>query len=244
MSADGLLIDVRCYDATACSHTHDHHQLVLPVYGRLELEIDGQGGVVDNDHAAIICGQNRHAFAAPNANRFIVADVPVEWANMLDSLPPFLQLSDSLKSYIAFVAARTEQAPMSPHTRQQILMLMLDLMAEPLQQNIQIDKRVNLAKSFLDDHLAEKVTLSQVSAAAHLSVRQLSNLFKRQLGLSPVQYLRQARMKQAASLLMHSNDTVQRIAESVGYGSLAAFSERFYQHFGKYPSHYRQNNKT
>ena len=239
-----LLIDVRCYGEQNDSHSHDYHQLVLPVSGVLELEVEGRGGQVKANQAAVICSQNRHAFAAFEDNQFIVADVPLQCANMLDRLPDFLPLSPSLSSYIHFIATRLQHAPLSEQTQQQILMLLLDLMSEQLQTNLQIDKRVNLARSFLDDHVADKVALGDVAGASHLSVRQLSQLFKQQMGLSPLQYLQQIRMKQAANQLTQSNESIQSVAESVGYNSLAAFSDRFKKHFGHSPKYFRQKDKN
>lgn len=238
-----LLLDVRCYGEQNQVHTHDYHQLVLPVSGALELEIEGQYGQVNATHAAVITAGNRHVFSALQDNQFIVADVPVAWANMLDTLPPYLELSPALRSYIDFVAIRIQQSPQSIRTDEQILMLLLELMTEQLQSAPQIDKRVSLARLFLDEHIAEQVSLSQVAIAAHLSVRQLSDLFKLQLGLSPIQYLRQKRMAHAMWLLTHSNESIQWVAESVGYQSLSAFSDRFQKHFGNSPSHFRPYDK-
>lgn len=243
-STNQLLIDVRCYGEQNDSHSHDYHQLVLPVSGVLDLEIEGRGGQVNKNQAAVICSQNSHAFAAFEDNQFIVADVPLQWANMLDRLPAFLPLSPALTSYIHFIATRLQSAPLTEQTQQQILMLLLDLMSEQLQTDIKIDKRVNLARAFLDAHVSNKVELVDVAGACHLSVRQLSALFKQQMGMSPVQYLQQVRMKHAANLLTQSNDSIQLVAESVGYNNLAAFSDRFKKHFGHAPSYFRQNNKT
>jgi transcriptional regulator GlxA family with amidase domain len=74
-------------------------------------------------------------------------------------------------------------------------------------------------------------------------VRQLSELFKQQLGMTPLHYLREKRMKQAVNLLTQSDQSIQSIAESVGYQSLAAFSDRFAKHFGHAPSRFRRNDK-
>ena len=242
-SAQPLIIDLRCYDEHQDSHSHDYHQLVLPLEGKLNLQIDGREGVVDAQQAAIICAGDSHAFAAFEANRFVVADVPVAWANILDTLPPFLPLTPSLSCYIQFIATRLQEGELSEHGQRQILLLLLELMAEPLSRDLSIDKRVNAARAFLDGRLASAVSLEEVAAVAHLSVRQLSELFKQQLGISPHQYLVNKRMQTAAGLLSNSLLSVQQIAEQVGYQSAASFSSRFASHFGHSPSQFRQNDK-
>ena len=119
-------------------------------------------------------------------------------------------------------------------------MLLLDLISNQLESDPKIDKRIKLARTFLDAHIASSVSLAQVAKAAHLSIRQLSHLFKQELGLSPLHYLREQRMKKALNLLSQTQMSVQVIAESVGYQSLSAFSDRFRQHFGKSPRYFRQ----
>lgn len=166
------------------------------------------------------------------------------WTNIVNNLPPFLKLSAALRSYINFIAVSLEQQTVSSLTQEHILMLLLELMSEQIQSSIQIDKRINLAKAYLDDHISTKVSLLQVASASHLSVRQLSQLFKQQLGLSPQQYLREKRMKKAVNLLTQSDNSIQIIAEEVGYQSLSAFSDRFRQHFGRSPSYFRLIDKN
>jgi len=238
-----LLIDIRCYGVESESHCHDFHQLVLPVSGELLLEVDGVLGNVKDDYAAVITAENKHAFCANDANQFIVANVPLTWQPLINTLPAFIQLSPQLKSYINFINVSLKQASLSSLTQEHILMLLLEMMSDQLQSSRQIDKRVNLAKSFLDDNISQHVTSSQVAFASHLSIRQLSQLFKQQLGLTPLQYLREKRMKHAISLLSQTSLSIQQIAESVGYQNLSAFSDRFHQHFGRTPSYFRQLGK-
>lgn len=65
-SQSSILIDVRYYGEESQTHRHDYHQLVLPVSGVLELEIDGLQGKVSSEHAAVITADNRPAFVPNN----------------------------------------------------------------------------------------------------------------------------------------------------------------------------------
>ena len=69
-------IEVRCYGDTAESHAHDHHQLVLPLAGTLEMEITGQGGRVAGLRAAAIPGGEPHSFLGADENAFLIIDIP------------------------------------------------------------------------------------------------------------------------------------------------------------------------
>ena len=141
------------------------------------------------------------------------------------------------------MSCQLQDLAVSALNQEQILAMLLDLISKPLNTNKQIDKRVLLAKTFLDDHVATNVSLAQIAIASHLSVRQLSQLFKDQLGVTPLNYLREQRMKQALTLLTQSDFSITAIAESVGYQNLSAFSDRFNKHFGRSPSIYRHLDK-
>lgn len=238
-----LLVDIRCCDIESPSHSHDFHQLILPVCGDLIIEIEGKQAKVNNDVVTYVSASNRHTFIATQENRFILANVPLAWRDVLSELPPFLKLTPTVKSYISFIGYQLQDQTISALNQEQILALLLDLISKPLSTSKQVDKRILLAKTFLDDHLATSVSLAQVAMAAHLSVRQLSHLFKEQLGFSPLHYLREQRMKHALTLLTQTNLPITTIAGSVGYQNLSAFSDRFNKYFGRSPRTYRQFDK-
>ncbi len=238
-----LLIDINCSDLESPSHSHDFHQLILPISGDLQLEIEGQQAKVNNDVVGYVCASNKHTFVAEQENRFILANVPFAWRDTLKELPPFLTLTPTVKSYIHFISCQLQDTAVSALNQEQILAMLLDLISTPLSSSEQIDKRILLAKTFLDDHVATHTSLAQVAVAAHLSVRQLSHLFKEQLGFTPLNYLREQRMKKALALLTQSKLPITAIAAAVGYQNLSAFSDRFNKHFGRSPRFYRQFGK-
>jgi AraC-like DNA-binding protein len=65
-------------------------------------------------------------------------------------------------------------------------------------------------------------------------------VFKRELGVSPMQALSLLRLERAASMLERSSQTLARIAEQLGYSSQFHFSRRFKQLYGVAPSRYRE----
>ena len=236
-ASNQLVIDVRRYGAEHQAHSHDYHQLVLPLQGLLSIEVDGKGNrVSSNDNLAVIaCGQV-HGFAAQSDNAFIVADVPIHWLTLLERLPTFVKVTDSISHYIRFVAAQISCGNVSEQIQRQILTLLIDILAAEFSNDKTIDRRLVLAKSYLDENLSKTVSLATVATIACLSSRQLSYLFKRQWGLTVQQYVQQQRMKKALSLLSGSSISVEHVATLVGYQSLAAFSYRFKQYFGYCPS--------
>lgn len=238
MTSAPFTLDLRSYDRETRRHRHDYHQLVLPLAGELEMQIGVREGRVHSRQAAIIGAGEDHAFAGAADNRFIVADIPVALAPLLQRLPAFIDLDDSLGRYIGFLQTELEQGG-SQVVRRQMLLLLIELLNARQAVTPALDRRLRAAQAWMDAHLEQPITLAQVAAAAHISPRQLSTLFRQTLAMTPQQYLLERRMQSAWALLEAGELSVQRIAERVGYGSLAAFSDRFKRHFGKSPRHFR-----
>lgn len=243
MSDSSANLELKSYGDQGQNHAHDHHQLVLPLVGTLSLSVASKGGEVSGGTAAIIAAGADHNVAALDTNRFVVADIPAAMAPMLEKLPCFVQLDSGLNQYVQFLHAQLQEGGDCSQTQQQMLLLLIQLLQERFGDNLRLDRRVEAAKCFMDEHYHRKITVNQLAAIAHLSSRQLNHLFREQIGLTPHHYLTELRMQAAWRLLERSDQPIQSIADAVGYSSLAAFSDRFTQHFGHSPSHFRRLSK-
>lgn len=242
MEPINLTLDLRSYSSEIESHQHDYHQLVLPVAGRMDMSVGSQDGNAGAEQIAVIPAGEEHGFATDGENCFVVADVPVALAPELARLPAFIQLDPALSQYVSFLHQHLLQDGKSSNERQ-MLLLLIQLLHERFGDSVQLDRRIKTARAYLDENFHKAVSLSQLSAVANLSERQLSELFRRQLGITPRQYLTEKRMQQAWSLLEQGEFSVQQVADKVGYTNLAAFSDRFRKHFGRSPRYFRQIGK-
>ena len=243
MDDSTLTLDLRSYSPELKQHRHDYHQLVLPVDGTLSMTIDGEPGEVSSEQLAVIAAGREHGFAASDRNRFVVVDVPAELAPELARLPTFIPLDSALMDYVSFLHREKQKGEGRASSERQMLLLLIQLLQERSGDRLRLDRRVEAARSHLDQHFHENVSLQKLGAVASLSPRQLTQLFRSQLGMTPRQYLTEKRMQTAWQLLESGQLGVQQIADRVGYASLAAFSDRFRQHFGYSPSQIRQSGK-
>ncbi len=79
------------------------------------------------------------------------------------------------------------------------------------------------------DHLEEPLTVSQFAQVAHMSERTFARRFRDSLGITPLQWLLQQRIRLAQELLETSDEPVEEIARRTGFG--AAVNLRY--HFGR-----------
>lgn len=100
--------------------------------------------------------------------------------------------------------------------------------------------REKIILGYMADHLAEKVTLAELSSQLNLSKEQFSRFFRQAFRRSPLQYLTQMRLQKACHLLTQEDLTMLEIAEACGFDNSNYFSRVFKQHFGMSPSEFQR----
>lgn len=126
-----------------------------------------------------------------------------------------------------------------------VLMTAERLIAEHDQQNKFIfeQKNENIVREltdYLDANYTENITLEKISEAMHISVSHISHLFKRETGLSPMQYVIHRRIGEAQSLLAETELPIKQIEEQLGFGSSCHLSAMFKKYVGLSPRAYRK----
>lgn len=102
-------------------------------------------------------------------------------------------------------------------------------------------KRLSPAIRYLLEHLTEGVDCDAMAQAARLGTSQFYVLFRREFGMTPLQYRDSLLLSRATALLQDGLLTVTEIADSLGFESVAYFSRFFKKHMGVSPSQYAGN---
>ena len=102
------------------------------------------------------------------------------------------------------------------------------------------NRPIRVVKQFIAAHYQEAITLEQVSAAAGLSPAYFSTVFKKDTGMTFLEYLSGVRMDAAKHLLKETNRTVADICAAVGYSDVRYFTKSFTKYSGLKPNEYRK----
>lgn len=111
-------------------------------------------------------------------------------------------------------------------------------------------KNSSLVCSFsdlLDAHSSEDLNVGDLAEALGVSIRSLQVALAKELGSTPSQMLREARLRRAHAMLSEADpgvDTVTSIAERCGFGHLGRFAQVYRQHFGITPSQTLRGERT
>ena len=95
-------------------------------------------------------------------------------------------------------------------------------------------------KRQIQNHYSDRITLSQIAAAASISLSECNRCFKRFLKLTPIEYLTQVRVAAACRLLKEGTETIASVAEDLGFADYSYFHRVFKKYMGCTPKEYME----
>lgn len=110
--------------------------------------------------------------------------------------------------------------------------------------NIQLNNErriVEQAMSYIQHHLFDKLTVSQVATSIPVSNSYLSKLFKRHAKQSVMDYIIHTKLEHGKELIHETNHNFTEISNILGYKSIFYFSKQFKQKYGITPTEYAKS---
>lgn len=99
--------------------------------------------------------------------------------------------------------------------------------------------KIKLMLIYIHEHYTEKITITEIAAAAYISQRECFRAFHDSLHMTPVEYLKSYRLQKACHLLAESSESITYICNSCGLGSSSYFGKTFRECIGCTPMEYR-----
>ena len=112
-------------------------------------------------------------------------------------------------------------------------------------------ERINMLKSYkysltivkcqnyIISHLSEKITVPQIAESVGLNPGYISQLFKKETGISISEYIQNERVNKAKTLLSETDNSLSEICGSLGFYDQSHFSKVFKNSVGVTPKKYR-----
>ena len=94
---------------------------------------------------------------------------------------------------------------------------------------------------YLQQNAASPLSRREIADAIGVSENHLSRIFRRELGITPWDYLNRYRIKQAKELLISTDRSITSVALEVGFNDPAYFSRVFRKQVGLSPSAFREH---
>ena len=99
---------------------------------------------------------------------------------------------------------------------------------------------ITKAKAFARERAAERVTLREVAAHAHLSRYYFCKAFKKSTGMTFTEYLSRVRIENAKNELDDPRLAVTEVSGRAGFNSISQFNRAFRRYEGRSPTAYRR----
>jgi transcriptional regulator GlxA family with amidase domain len=94
-------------------------------------------------------------------------------------------------------------------------------------------------QGWIAEHPDGDLSVGALAGRMHLSERQLSRVFRRELGTTPADYVEQVRVESARGLLESEADPLDLVAARTGFASAEVMRRAFHRRLGASPRDYR-----
>lgn len=101
------------------------------------------------------------------------------------------------------------------------------------------DCKLNQVKDFIENKLAEELTIAELADVVHLSQFHFACAFKTATGQPPYAYLTQRRIERSKTLLSVTRLSIAEVASRVGFSNQSHFAAQFRKATGTTPKIYR-----
>ena len=239
-------------------HTHPFTELFYVVDGKGEFNIQGQRFPVKPNDFVIINPQVEHTeLSSP--------DEPLEYIVLginglsFSNLTPvsegghpfsFFNLRDEQKDILRYLNAMVQEATSQSMSYELVCHNLLEILLIKILRHQHFDlevgkqskatKDISFIKHYLETYYHESIQLEDLASMTHLSRFYISHSFKKEIGMSPMEYLIDIRIKESKILLRTTNYSISQVADIVGFTTPTYFSKQFRKSTGISPTGYRE----
>ncbi|SDW66104.1 AraC family transcriptional regulator [Paenibacillus sp. CF384] len=229
------------------------YQLVMLHSGSIDLLLDQHLQVIPPGHVVLLKPGHwetfRFAEDQDTWHRWITLtpEFPVpELLDRLHALPLYLPLSQEMTQLtdLAIAIKQIQKSEFNGALRK-LGLTALDLYAAECAHHDasrSTHPAILIAKATIKDQYERDLTIADLAFTTNLSKDHLIRLFRRELGITPMQYLWNYRLERGIELLRHSGLSIGEIAYRVGFKTSYHFARSIKNYTGLTPTLIRRNN--
>jgi AraC-like DNA-binding protein/mannose-6-phosphate isomerase-like protein (cupin superfamily) len=240
-------------------HTHNHVELFYIIGGKGQFLINDQLYPVNTNHLVIINPNVIHTEVSLNAQplEYIVLGVDgieLSISNTSDGQFCILDHYESLDMASCLRNILREMEMKQPgyedicQAFMEILIIRLmrstGLSVPTEASAVSANRQCAAVRRYIELHFKEALTLEQLAEEGHMNKYYLSHAFKREYGVSPINYMISRRIDESKYLLAETDLSLSQIAQLLGFSSLSYFSQVFHRTQSISPKEYRQSQKA
>jgi AraC-like DNA-binding protein len=244
--------DILTLPDSANTHDHGYHQLVLGLEGQTAFELEGLGQRVSPGMGCVVPSSIAHAFCGVGNNSILVINLASnqsvsreerERINRLFDQAAYFDMNSHLQVLANAVSREIRQYPNDPMLARACSNMLICTLGNHIATRTPTRKPglldLDLINEYIQLNMQRKISVAHLAGIACLSNSQFHELFKRQAGMTPHQFLLIKRLT-AARTLLEQGYSVSHATEQCGFANQSAFTHAFRRQFGETPARYRQ----
>lgn len=106
------------------------------------------------------------------------------------------------------------------------------------------NRQCSSVRQYIDQHYKENISLDLLAEKVSINKYYMAHAFKREYGVSPINYLIACRIREGKRLLAETDLSLSQIANVLGFSSPSYFSQSFRNSEGMSPTEYRKANQV
>ncbi len=114
----------------------------------------------------------------------------------------------------------------------------------PSEKALRDGERIKAMLRFIHEHGSEELTVDRIAQSAAVSGSECLRCFRSMIGTTPMQYVKQFRVRRAAELLEATEEKVADIGAACGFQEASYFARTFRALMGKTPGQYRAERRA
>ncbi|WP_243009205.1 helix-turn-helix transcriptional regulator [Clostridium sp. AM58-1XD] len=112
--------------------------------------------------------------------------------------------------------------------------------SRPSRKILRDGERMKTMLHYIQKHYSEEMSTAQIAASAAISESECLRCFRSIIGTTPIRYVRQFRIQEAARLLNQTDQKIADIAVQCGFQEMSYFAKAFRELKGCTPTEYRK----
>lgn len=99
---------------------------------------------------------------------------------------------------------------------------------------------IETIKRYVREHIQDEISMEDIAEVVYLNAQYMVRMFKKQEGISILEYITNERIQLAQTLLRETDYTIYQVADRVGYPNYSYFSRVYKKITGKTPQEYKK----
>lgn len=157
----------------------------------------------------------------------------------------YAEINEDKQKYVDEIFNTLRDAIDTPHSKVSEVSSLIKLLE--LLENHSIDSASSVSGSlggaidYINKNIFREISIDEICSAVHISKYHFCRLFKKNMGMTVMDYILKTRIVLAKNMLKKENTSITEVSERCGFSSVSYFCRVFKESIGKTPLRYRKD---